>query len=78
MIAPGAHLWVVGDYRVTLVRSEPAAQLHLPADWFDLYIQPTAPRAAGPVRQELLGIQTWIGGLTFPRRHAPMPGTSIP
>ena len=64
--------WVVGDYRVTLVRSEPAA-LHVPADWFDLYIQPTAPRDSGPGRPELVGEQTWIGGLAFPRRQAPMP-----
>jgi hypothetical protein len=65
--------WVVGYYRVTLVRSEPAAQLHVPADWFDLYIQPMAPRGTGPGRPELTGIRTWIGGLAFPRRHASMP-----
>ncbi len=65
--------WVVGDYRVTLVRSEPAAQLHVPGDWFDLSIQPTAPRGTGPDRPELVGTQTWIGGLAFPRRHASMP-----
>ena len=65
--------WVVGDYRVTLFRSEPAAQLHVPADWFDLYIQPTAPRGTGPGRPELVGDRTWIGGLAFPRRHTSMP-----
>ena len=68
-----AYPWVVGDYRVTLVRSEPAAQLHVPADWFDLYIQPTAPRGAAPGRPDLIGSRTWIGGLAFPRRHAAMP-----
>ena len=65
--------WVVGDYRVTLIRSEPAAQLHVPADWFDVYIQPMAPRGTGPGRPELIGVRTWIGGLAFPRRHASMP-----
>ena len=65
--------WVVGDYRVALVRSEPAAQLHVPADWFDLYIQSTAPRGTGPGRPELVGDRTWIGGLAFPRRHASIP-----
>jgi hypothetical protein len=65
--------WVVGDYRVTLARSEPAAQLHVPADWFDLYIQPTAPRGTGPGRPELVGDQTWIGGLAFPRRRTSRP-----
>jgi hypothetical protein len=65
--------WVVGDYRVTLVRSEPAAQLHVPADWFDLYIQPTAPRGVDPGRPELVSDRTWIGGLAFPRRHASVP-----
>ncbi len=65
--------WVVGDYRVTLDRSEPAAQLHVPADWFDLSIQPTAPRGIDPGRPRLLGDRTWIGGLAFPRRHASVP-----
>ncbi len=65
--------WVVGDYRVTLLRSEPAAELHVPADWFDLYIQPTALRDTGPGRPELVGNRTWIGGLAFPQRHASMP-----
>ena len=65
--------WVPGDYRVTLLRSEPAAQLHVPADWFDLHIQPTAPRSTGPDRPELVGNRTWIGSLAFPRRHASMP-----
>ena len=67
------YLWVVGNYRVTLVRSEPAAQLHVPADWFDLYIQPTAPRGTGLGRSELIGDRAWIGGLAFPRRNASMP-----
>jgi hypothetical protein len=67
--------WVVGDYRVTLIRSEPAAQLHVPADWFDLYVQPTAPRGTGKGRSELVGDPTWIGGLAFPRRHASVPAT---
>jgi hypothetical protein len=66
--------WVVGDYRVTLVRSEPAA-LHVPVDWFDLYIQPTAARVTGPGRPEAVGNRTWIGGLAFPRRHASLPAT---
>jgi hypothetical protein len=65
--------WVAGDYRVTLVRSEPASHLHVPADWFDLYIQPTAPRDTGPGRPETVGDQTWIGGLAFPRRRASVP-----
>ncbi len=65
--------WAVGDYRVTLVRSEPAAGMHVPADWFDLYIQPTAPRDTGQGRPELVGDQTWIGGLAFPRRLPSMP-----
>jgi hypothetical protein len=65
--------WVVGDYRVTLARSEPAAQLHVPTDWFDLYIQPTAPRGTDPHRPELVGNRTWIGGVAFARRHASMP-----
>jgi hypothetical protein len=65
--------WVVGDYRVTLVRSEPTVQLHVPADWFDLHIQPTAARGTSPGRPELVGNRTWIGGLAFPRRHASMP-----
>ena len=65
--------WVVGDYRVTLARSEPAAQVGAPADWFDLYIQPTAPPGTGPGRPELAGLRTWIGGLAFPRRHGSMP-----
>jgi hypothetical protein len=65
--------WVVGNYRVTLVRSEPAAELNMPADWFDLSIQPTAPRATGHDRPDLVGVPTWIGGLAFPRLHASMP-----
>ena len=65
--------WAVGDYRVTLVRSEPAGQLQVPADWFDLYIQPTAPRGTGLGRPELVGNRTWIGGLAFRRRHASTP-----
>ena len=65
--------WVVGDYRVTLLRAEPAAQRRVPTDWFDLYIQPMAPRDTGWGRPELVGDQTWIGGLAFPRRHASIP-----
>jgi hypothetical protein len=65
--------WVVGDYRVVLVRSEPAVELHVPADWFDLCIEPTAPRGTGPGRPELVGNRTWIGGLAFRRRHASRP-----
>ena len=64
--------WVVGDYRVTLIRSEPA-QLHVSADWFDLYIQPTASRGTGRGRPEVVGDRTWIGGLAFPRRRVSMP-----
>jgi hypothetical protein len=67
------YAWAVGNYRVALARSEPAAQLHVPADWFDLSIQPTAPRGGGPGRPELVGDRTWVGGLAFPRRHAAMP-----
>jgi hypothetical protein len=67
------HPWAVGDYRVALVRSELAAQLHIPADWFDLYIQSTAPRGIGPGRPELVGNRAWIGSLAFPRRHASIP-----
>jgi hypothetical protein len=65
--------WVVGQYRVTLVRSEPAVQLRVPSDWFDLYIQPTAPRGTGPDRSNLAGDRTWMGGLAFPRRDAAAP-----
>ena len=65
--------WAVGDYRVTLVRSEPAGQLQVPADWFDLFIQPTDPRGICPGRPERVGNPTWIGGLAIPRRHASMP-----
>ena len=65
--------WVVGDYRITLVRSEPAPRLPVPADWFDLYIQPTASRGTRPGRPDLVGDRTWIGGLAFPRRHGAMP-----
>ena len=66
--------WVIGDYRITLVRSEPAPRLHVPADWFDLYIQPTvARRDTRPGRPDLVGDRTWIGGLAFPRRHGPVP-----
>jgi hypothetical protein len=65
--------WVVGDYRVMLVRAEPAAELDVPADWFDLYIQPTAPRGTGPGRPEPVANRTWVGGLAFPRRHASTP-----
>ena len=65
--------WGVGDYRVTLVRSGPAAGLQVPADWFDLSIQPTAPRGPGPGRPDPIGDRTWIGGLAFPRRHASAP-----
>jgi hypothetical protein len=67
--------WVVGSYRVTLVRSESAGQLDVPADWFDLYIQMTAPEATSPGRPEPVGTRTWIGGLAFPRRHSSMPAT---
>jgi len=66
------YAWAAGDYRVALVRAEPA-QLHAPADWFDLFIQPTAPRGTGPGRPEPLGNRTWAGGLAFPRRHAAVP-----
>jgi hypothetical protein len=65
--------WVVGDYRVTLVRSEPATELTTPGDWFDLYIQPTAPRATGRDRPDPIGNRMWIGGLVFPRLRASMP-----
>lgn len=65
--------WVVGDYRITLVRSEPAPRLPVPADWFDLYIQPTARQGTRPGRPDLVGDRTWIGGLAFPRRHGAMP-----
>jgi hypothetical protein len=67
-----SYPWAVGDYRVTLARSE-AAQLQVPADWFDLSIQPTASRGSGPGRPESVGDPTWIGGLAFPRRHASVP-----
>jgi hypothetical protein len=67
------YAWVAGDYRVTLARSEPAAQLNVPADWFDIYIEPTAPPGIGPGRPEPVGNRTWIGGLAFPRRHAATP-----
>jgi hypothetical protein len=65
--------WVVGNYRVTLVRSEPAVELDVPADWFDLYVQATAPRGVHPGRPEAVGVRTWIGGLAFPRRLASTP-----
>ena len=65
--------WVLGDYRVTLVRAEPATELPVPADWFDLSIQPTAPRATSSGRPEPMGDQTWVGSLAFARREAPMP-----
>jgi hypothetical protein len=67
--------WVVGSYRVTLARSESAGQLDVPADWFDLYIQATAPPGIGPGRPEAEGIRTWIGGLAFPRRRRSVPAT---
>ncbi len=65
--------WAAGEYRVTLVRSEPAVDLSVPADWFDLYIQPTAARETGAGRPEPVGDQTWIGGLAFARQHASGP-----
>jgi hypothetical protein len=65
--------WVVGDYRITLVRSEPALELPVPADWFDLYVQSTAVREASSDRPELVGERTWIGGLAFARSHASTP-----
>ena len=67
--------WALGDYRVTLVRSEPAVHLHIPADWFDLTIQPTAPRTSGSGRPETVGDQTWIGSLAFPRQRPSTPAT---
>jgi hypothetical protein len=67
--------WVVGDYRVTLVRSEPAVHLPVPADWFDLYVQSTATRGVGSGRPELIDDRTWIGGLAFARQHASTPAT---
>jgi hypothetical protein len=67
--------WVVGDYRVTLARAEPAAHLPVPADWFDLYIQPTTTRGIGSGRSEPVGNRTWIGGLAFARRQAATPAT---
>jgi hypothetical protein len=65
--------WVDGDYRVMLVRSESAVDLPDPADWFDLYIQSTAPRDVPTGRPELVGDRTWIGGLAFARRRASAP-----
>lgn len=65
--------WVVGDYRVTLTRSEAAEQLDVPADWFDLFIQTTTPQATAPSRPEPSGARTWIGGLAFPRRVSSVP-----
>jgi hypothetical protein len=65
--------WFVGDYRVSLVRSEPAAELSVPADWFDLYIQSVAPQLIASGRPEPIGNRTWIGGLAFARRHASTP-----
>lgn len=65
--------WVVGGYRITLVRSEPAVHLTVPADWFDLYIQSTTTRGTGRGRPELVGSRTWMGGLAFARRHASTP-----
>ncbi len=67
--------WVVGGYRITLVRSEPAVQLTVPADWFDLYIQSTTTWGIGSGRPELVGSRTWIGGLAFARRHGSVPAT---
>lgn len=72
------YRWAVGDYRVTLVRSEAAVGLHVPADWFDLYVQPTARRGAGPGRPAATGDRTWMGGLAFPRQHAGAPATIAP
>jgi hypothetical protein len=69
------YRWVVGNYRVTLARSELADHLGVPADWFDLYIQPTAPEGTGPGRPETVGSRTWIGGLAFPRRRHSTPAT---
>ncbi len=68
-----SYPWVVGDYRITLARSEPTTELHIAADWFDLYIEPTAPRGAGLGRPEVVGDRTWTGGLAFPRRRASRP-----
>ena len=65
--------WVDGDYRVSLVRSEPADHLSVPADWFDLYVQSTAPRVTDLGRPEPVGTRTWIGGLAFARQRATTP-----
>ncbi len=65
--------WVVGSYRVTLVRSETAGQLDVPADWFDLYIEATAPQGIGEGRPQADGTRTWIGSLAFPRRRHSTP-----
>ena len=67
--------WVLGHYRVTLERSEPAVHLPVPADWFDLYIQLTASRGIGSGRPERLEDRTWIGGLAFARQHATTPAS---
>jgi hypothetical protein len=69
------YSWAVGAYRVALVRSEPATELAVAGDWFDLSIETTAPGAAGPGRPEGAGDRTWIGGLAFPRRSASVPAT---
>jgi hypothetical protein len=68
-----AYPWVLGHYRVSLVRSEPADQSPVPADWFDLFIQSTAPRGADSNRPSLVGDRTWLGGLAFARRHGSTP-----
>jgi hypothetical protein len=65
--------WVFGGYRITLVRSEPAVHLTVPADWFDLYVQSTTSRGIGSGRPELVGNRTWIGDLAFERRQASTP-----
>jgi hypothetical protein len=68
--------WALGNYRVTLVRSEPSTELNMPADWFDLFIHSTAPQATG--RADLVGSRTWLGGLAFPRRQASTPAMIEP
>jgi hypothetical protein len=67
--------WVVGSYRVTLIRSEPASELNMSADWFDLYVQQTSFGATGHDRPDLVGTPTFIGGMAFPRLSPSTPAT---
>lgn len=73
------YQWATGGYRVSLSRGEQDAGAGGSVlDWFDLFVQPTAPAGPGGGRPAPQGEREWMGAIRFRRRSPRRPARVDP